>query len=247
SSRSSATWRAPSGAWPQSPPAASLSSAANPGQARAEARAIASCSSSPNVASPTGASIPAATPLAPAPGSSRSSTRTRSPRCAARHAQARPIAPPPTTTASSALPPRRGRATTFPPSLAFGSDTPPSLVSLGGRSAPPSLRRHYPDQVQTVGGPDAALSALACWAPVASMVLPPRGLPDTGSRDGAEARAGAALLRLRRAARRPRPRAAAGGRARGRGGGDSAPREGAALRRGGHLLRRAVRPGGAAP
>ena len=38
--------------------------------------------------------------------------------------------------------------------------------SPGGRSAPPSLRRHYPDQVQTVGGPDAALSAPAHGAPV---------------------------------------------------------------------------------
>jgi hypothetical protein len=31
---------------------------------------------------------------------------------------------------------------------------------LGGRCAPTSLRRHYPDQVQTVGGASAALSAL---------------------------------------------------------------------------------------
>ena len=46
------------------------------------------------------------------------------------------------------------------------------IAALGGRSAPPSLRRHYPDQVQTVGGPDAALSAPAHGAPVvASMVL----------------------------------------------------------------------------
>ena len=57
----------------------------------------ASSASSPQVASPTGASMPAATPEAPAPGRSRSSTRTRRPRCAARQAQARPIAPAPTT------------------------------------------------------------------------------------------------------------------------------------------------------
>ena len=43
---------------------------------------------------------PAATPEAPAPGSSRSSTRTRSPAWAARHAHARPITPAPTITTS---------------------------------------------------------------------------------------------------------------------------------------------------
>src|SRR5947208_3667101 len=41
--------------------------------------------------------MPAAMPEVPPPGSPRSSTVTASPRCAARHAIARPIAPPPIT------------------------------------------------------------------------------------------------------------------------------------------------------
>ena len=59
-----------------------------------------SCSSSrsPNSASETGASMPAAT--CHAPGSPASSTTVFAPRCAARQAQARPIAPPPTTATS---------------------------------------------------------------------------------------------------------------------------------------------------
>src|SRR4051812_34930749 len=55
---------------------------------------------SPNSTSVTGASIPAAPPDAPAPGSSRSINSTESPRCVARHAEARPITPAPTTTTS---------------------------------------------------------------------------------------------------------------------------------------------------
>jgi len=52
----------------------------NSAQPRAEASAIrTSCLLAPNYASPTGASIPAATCVAPAPGVSRSNTRTRMP------------------------------------------------------------------------------------------------------------------------------------------------------------------------
>ena len=69
---------------------------------RSPARA-ASSGRSPGSASVTGASIPAATREVPRPGSSRSSTTTRSPRCAARHATARPITPPPTTATSNDL------------------------------------------------------------------------------------------------------------------------------------------------
>ena len=95
------------------------------------------------------------------PGWSRSSTRTRTPRRAARHAQASPIAPPPTTTASerlrrtvrgraiSSAARRRRRASRWPLTV-VGHGRLPS--SRAGGSAPPFLRRHYPDQVQTVGG-----------------------------------------------------------------------------------------------
>ena len=87
---------------------------------------------------------------------------------------------------------------------------------LIGRGAPTSLRRHYPDQVQTVGGASAALSA-RWWAPVAQpsyplIYAPPwserRARPDPscaprGNRRAASAAAavGSALLRLRRPSR----------------------------------------------
>ena len=64
------------------------------------ARFSRSAASSPKSASVTGASMPAATPEAPAPGSSRSTTSTDRPRRRARQAHARPITPAPTTTAS---------------------------------------------------------------------------------------------------------------------------------------------------
>ena len=80
--------------------------------------------SSPKSASVTGASMPAATPVAPAAGSDASSTTTRSPRRAALHAAASPIAPAPTTTASAVA------------------------AALSARlHCHLSLRRHYPDQV----------------------------------------------------------------------------------------------------
>src|SRR4051794_14316248 len=103
-------------------PVASSSSAANAGHAAADSRFRASSSSSPKSASVTGASMPAATDDAPQPGSPRSRTTTRSPFWAARHADARPAMPAPTT-ATSKL-----------------------------RSVSISLRRHYPDQVLAVGG-----------------------------------------------------------------------------------------------
>src|SRR5919204_2884406 len=60
-----------------------------------------SSSSSPNSASATGASMPAAT--CHAPGTPASSTTVRSPRWAARQAQASPTAPPPATATSYCL------------------------------------------------------------------------------------------------------------------------------------------------
>src|SRR4051794_5489444 len=89
----------------------------------ADSRFSRSRSSSPKSASVTGASIPAATDDAPQPGSPRSRTTTRNPLWAARHADARPAMPAPTTATSKV------------------------------RSVCLSLRRHYPDQVLAVGGP----------------------------------------------------------------------------------------------
>src|SRR4051812_23037342 len=103
-------------------PVAASSSAANAGHIAADSRFSRSSSSSPKSASVTGASIPAATDEAPQPGSPRSNTTTRSPDWAARHADARPATPAPTTTTSKER-----------------------LVLV-------SLRRHYPDQVLAVGG-----------------------------------------------------------------------------------------------
>src|SRR3954468_3377719 len=103
------------------PPAAS-SSAAKPGHIAADSRLSRSSSSSPKSVSVTGASIPAATDDAPEPGSPRSTTTTRSPDWAVRHAEARPAMPAPTTATSEEL-----------------------LILV-------SLRRHYPDQVLAVGG-----------------------------------------------------------------------------------------------
>ena len=85
---------------PGSMPDACASSAANAGQAPALRSPSSSSASSPGSASVTGASIPAATCEAPPPSSPRSSTRTPCPRCAARHATASPITPPPMTTTS---------------------------------------------------------------------------------------------------------------------------------------------------
>ena len=65
--------------------------ARSPGRARSSAR-------SPNSASETGREHPRGD--CHAPGSPASSTTTRAPRCGARHAHARPIAPPPTTATS---------------------------------------------------------------------------------------------------------------------------------------------------
>ena len=65
-------------------------------------RPSSSSGSSAAVVSATGASIPAATCDVPRPASPRSSTVTRRPRSAARHAIARPIAPAPMTTTSTA-------------------------------------------------------------------------------------------------------------------------------------------------
>src|SRR5437867_1381345 len=118
-------------------PVRSPSSAAKSGHIAADSRFRRSSSSSPKSASVTGASMPAATDEAPAPGRSRSTTATRRPLRAAPQAVARPGTPAPTTTTSCAL----------------------SVSNL-------SLRRHYPDQVLAVGGKAAALSARFDRAPV---------------------------------------------------------------------------------
>ena len=80
-------------------PAAASSAAAKPGQARTAARLSAASDSSPNCASATGASMPAAAQVEPRPGSG-STTVTDRPADTARHAMARPMIPPPTTTTS---------------------------------------------------------------------------------------------------------------------------------------------------
>src|SRR5256714_3443310 len=74
-------------------PVESRNSSANSGHSPAERAASAPSSSS-------GASTPAAACVAPPPGSPRSITHTRSPRCWARQAVARPMIPPPTIAAS---------------------------------------------------------------------------------------------------------------------------------------------------
>src|SRR3954468_3908376 len=74
----------------------SPSSAANTGQSSEERDA----SSVNAFVSGSGARTPAAARVAPAPGSPRSSTQTRSPRSSARQAVARPMIPPPTIAAS---------------------------------------------------------------------------------------------------------------------------------------------------
>src|SRR3954447_22485085 len=104
-------------------PLASSSSAANAGHSAADSRLRRSRPSSPKSVSVTGASMPAATDDAPQPGSPRSSTTTRRPLWTARHADASPAMPAPTTATSKV------------------------------RSVSISLRRHYPDQVLAVGGP----------------------------------------------------------------------------------------------
>ncbi len=82
-------------------PVCSSSSAANEGQRSRPAMHSRSAGSSPKSVSVTGASIPAATPDAPAPGSGeRSTTSTDSPRRRACQAVARPMRPAPMTTAS---------------------------------------------------------------------------------------------------------------------------------------------------
>src|SRR3954447_7389346 len=159
SSASRATCSAPIWRKAISRPDSSSSSAANSGHSSAEAMPSASGLSSPQLASPTGASIPAATPEAPAPGRSRSSTRTLRPRSEALHAIASPTMPAPTTSRSSSPPRRGGKATRAPPSLFESMLSAAEFKFLGGCGGHQSLRRHYPDQVLTVGGRAAALSA----------------------------------------------------------------------------------------
>src|SRR5512133_1475390 len=117
--------------------------------------------------------MPAAAQEAPRPGAS-STTVTAIPAPAARQAMARPITPPPTTTTSAE-----------------------GCWAIGWV---PSLRRHYPVQVPTVGGPVAALSArwpgLPC-VPSSVLFVPVRhsGRSDGGGRrHPAPARAAAGRL-----------------------------------------------------
>ena len=92
-----------------------------------------------------GASMPAAT--CHAAGSPASSTTTRAPRCAARHAHARPIAPPPTTATSK-------------------------LSDCAATALLASLRRYYPDQVRRSAprwrplSPIAGSRVLPSWYPL---------------------------------------------------------------------------------
>ena len=116
-----------------------------PARRRARRAPSAAARSSPQVASPTGASIPAATPDAPAPGRSRSSTRTARPALGG--------AP------GAGEADRAGADDDQRPRLR-GLASACASRSPGAARRPPSLRRHYPDQVQTVGGRVAALSAL---------------------------------------------------------------------------------------
>ena len=115
----------------------------SPDTGRAEARLSSSSASSPQDASPSRRQHPGGDAGRARSRASRASiTATRSPRWAARHAHARPITPAPDhqgVEASSRL-------------------VPSAPFSLCGRCASPSLRRHYPDQVQTVGGTSRPLS-----------------------------------------------------------------------------------------
>ena len=80
-----------------------------------EARPSSSSASSPQLASPTGASIPAATSGRAGARVARARARRRAARAGPRaRPQARPITPPPTITASSPVASRAGRATTPP-------------------------------------------------------------------------------------------------------------------------------------
>ena len=123
SSRSRATSSVPDVRWPTSPPSSAQKSA----KPRAARSPSSTAAASPTCASATGASMPAAT--CQAPGSPASSTTVRSPRPAARHAQARPIAPPPATARSYVL---EVTARHFLPTPAL----PGSGSTVGGRSPP---------------------------------------------------------------------------------------------------------------
>ena len=179
--------------------------AANPGQRRSDSRLSASSFSSPQDASPTGASMPAATPVAPAAGRSRSSTQTRAPARPRATPQASPITPPPTKIASYPLRFVCHRAPLRP----MRSNLPaPALPGSGSDG-----RRRFSRPLSP------------WWAPVARSSYPCRPLlgsdrrprptrliwprPSRSGRCGASDSVGAALLRLRRPAPRRGSRGAA--------------------------------------
>src|SRR5215211_4656964 len=120
--------------------------------------------------------MPAATPEAPAPGSSRSSTRTRTPRLAARQAQASPTTPAPITTASSASGPsperdlRSGTTTSsrLTGLLWISSGTKVLTSSSGGGFRATIPAPALPGSGSDGRRPDAALSARVYGAPVVS-------------------------------------------------------------------------------
>ena len=150
----------------------SSSSAAKPGHMARLSRLSASSSSSPKSASVTGASIPAATPDAPAPGSSRSTTSTEAPACAARHAHDRPTMPAPITTRSWAL----------------------LFTARGSKCS--CLRRHYPDQVLRSAAASRPLSRSARLPLLACQSYPGRSARIAAVTTGSDRRARLARARL---------------------------------------------------
>ena len=207
SSRSSATCSAPSvEVAERRGRLAAASSAANPGQAGARRAPSSSSRSSPQVASPTGASIPAATPEAPAPGR-RARARAREPalRPRARRRRGRSRRAPTTTTSCSL------RSLRLLP--------PGALLSRAGGPS------HLPAPALPGSGSDgrrpvAALSAHWFGAPVAVQDTPPRGRDRNSSSSSASSRRfGRGDLDARAGAddrgRRPRPQPTRRARCRG--------------------------------
>ena len=148
-----------------------------PGAGRGQRRG-ASAPPRPSSPRPPGRACPRPRARLRRPGSSRSSTRTRTPRRAARHAQARPITPPPTTIASRASGPPSVRAAASAAerprrrAARLGLGSPSGTVAFSGSPLPGGrFRATIPAPALPGSGsdgrrPDAALSAPAHGAPV---------------------------------------------------------------------------------